>query len=264
MPILRSETELVGCDPQSAKPRTCPRRAADCSALSRPRPVATATTWLDAFVAYAAGECHLAVNTVAAYRRDLAHFFLWLQQRSIPSLTIRDLADYVGWLHAPRVGPGQHRSAHRVVEGLLSLPAIGRRAARKSGGTAGQPEALGARAQGAQPRADRPALCFAGRSDPVLAPRPGVLELLYATGCRASELSHLRLRDMHLDEGFCVCRGKGDKERSCRSAARAIAAVRAYLEHERPQRALGRERPWTGFCYPIEGEGCGESGCGNS
>ncbi len=64
-----------------------------------PKPATVAKTWLDAFVAYAAGECHLAENTVAAYRRDLEHFFLWLEGRSVPRLSIRDLADYVGWLH---------------------------------------------------------------------------------------------------------------------------------------------------------------------
>ena len=64
----------------------------------------SAKTWLEGFVVYAAGECHLAENTVAAYRRDLERFFLWLDGRSIPALTIRDLADYVGWLHARRAG----------------------------------------------------------------------------------------------------------------------------------------------------------------
>ncbi|HUT12782.1 MAG TPA: tyrosine-type recombinase/integrase, partial [Thermoguttaceae bacterium] len=61
-----------------------------------------------------------------------------------------------------------------------------------------------------------------------------LLELLYATGCRASELSGLRLRDLHLAEGFCMCRGKGDKERLVPLGGRAADAARAYLEHERP------------------------------
>ena len=55
-------------------------------------------------MAYSAGECHLAENTVAAYRRDLTHFFEWLQHRSIPELSIRDLARLC-WL-APRPQPG--------------------------------------------------------------------------------------------------------------------------------------------------------------
>src|SRR5512141_1039738 len=70
-----------------------------------PKPATTAKTWLDAFVAYSAGECHLAENTVAAYRRDLQHFFAWLEDRRIAELSIRDLADYAGWLHGRELAP---------------------------------------------------------------------------------------------------------------------------------------------------------------
>jgi integrase/recombinase XerD len=61
-----------------------------------------------------------------------------------------------------------------------------------------------------------------------------LLELLYATGCRASEVSTLELRDVRLDAGTCVCHGKGDKQRVVPLGRRAVAAVRDYLEHERP------------------------------
>src|SRR5207244_9601363 len=72
-----------------------------------------------------------------------------------------------------------------------------------------------------------------------------LLELLYATGCRASEVSHLRLSDVRLDDGggsgsgtgFCTCRGKGDKERIVPIGRRAAERLREYLEHERPQLA---------------------------
>jgi integrase/recombinase XerD len=60
-----------------------------------------------------------------------------------------------------------------------------------------------------------------------------MLELLYATGCRASELSNLRMHDMHLDESFCKCHGKGNKERIVPLGRRAVIAVREYLQQER-------------------------------
>ena len=72
-----------------------------------------------------------------------------------------------------------------------------------------------------------------------------MLEMLYATGCRVSELSILRLRDLHLDERYCLCHGKGDKQRVVPLGQKAVAAVEAYLDHERPKLAAtaGRRRP---------------------
>jgi len=90
-----------------------------------------------------------------------------------------------------------------------------------------------------------------GRGDPYWRRDRALFELLYATGCRASELSHLKLCDLHLDEGYCICRGKGDKERLVPLGARAIEAVRAYLEHERGKLASkrGAAAEWTLLSY---------------
>ena len=51
----------------------------------------------------------------------------------------------------------------------------------------------------------------------------------------------LRMRDVHLDEGFCICRGKGDKERMVPLGARAIAAVRD-LSRTRTARSWSADR----------------------
>ena len=66
-----------------------------------------------------------------------------------------------------------------------------------------------------------------------------LLTVLYATGCRASEVTGLRLKDLQLDQGFCRCTGKGNKERIVSLNPVARAAIEAYLRHERP--ALARE-----------------------
>ncbi|NIP86991.1 MAG: tyrosine-type recombinase/integrase, partial [Planctomycetales bacterium] len=60
------------------------------------------------------------------------------------------------------------------------------------------------------------------RYDPFWRRDRAMLELLYATGCRASELSGLRLRDMHFREGYCRCHGKGDKQRLVPLGRKAI------------------------------------------
>jgi integrase/recombinase XerD len=70
-----------------------------------------------------------------------------------------------------------------------------------------------------------------------------LLELLYATGCRVSELSLLRTRDAHLAERYCLCYGKGDKQRVVPLGRQAVDAIEMYLEHERPKLAARREPP---------------------
>jgi integrase/recombinase XerD len=190
--------------------------------------------WIESFVDYLRSECHLAENTVDAYHRDLRRFYDWLAGRRIPQLTIQELADYAGWLNQRKLAPAsvaRHIASLRIffrylqLEGLLS-------------------DNL-AELLGSQKLWERvPHVLSAAQVEKLLdAPQPGeplwrrdraLLELLYATGCRASEVSHLTIEQVHLDEGFCICRGKGDKERMVPLGRRAIAAVRDYLAKERP------------------------------
>jgi integrase/recombinase XerD len=202
----------------------------------RPKPPGASTparSALEAFVAYSAGECHLADNTVAAYRRDLSRFFAWLQGRSIPGLGIRDLADYAAWLGSKQLAPAS------IARHLVSLKVFFRYLQLE-----GQLQENLAELLGSQKLWERvPKVLSPQQVSRLLeAPRPedshwqrdrALLELLYATGCRASELSQLRLRDVHLDEGYCLCRGKGDKERVVPLGAPAVAAVREYLDGQR-------------------------------
>ena len=64
-----------------------------------------------------------------------------------------------------------------------------------------------------------------------------MLELLYATGCRASELSDLKLADVHLKDAYCICHGKGDKQRLVPIGRRARVAIESYLDRERGELA---------------------------
>jgi len=60
-----------------------------------------------------------------------------------------------------------------------------------------------------------------------------MLELLYATGLRVSELADLQLRQVHLDAGYLIVRGKGDKERLTPMGDWAGEALKAYLQEGR-------------------------------
>jgi integrase/recombinase XerD len=68
-----------------------------------------------------------------------------------------------------------------------------------------------------------------------------MIELLYATGMRVSELINVRAADLHLDEEYLTCIGKGDKERLIPIGSQAAEWMRSYQRSGRPALA-GRAR----------------------
>lgn len=62
-----------------------------------------------------------------------------------------------------------------------------------------------------------------------------IVELMYATGLRASELCDLTLTNLHLTAGYITCFGKGGKERMIPVADSVIIDLKDYLDHDRPQ-----------------------------
>ena len=64
---------------------------------------------------------------------------------------------------------------------------------------------------------------------------------MYATGCRASELTGLRLRELHLAERYCKVQGKGSKQRMIPLGDGAIETIQKYLDRLRPR--LAQPRP---------------------
>jgi integrase/recombinase XerD len=233
-----------------------------------------AARWREAFVRYLRSECHLAENTVIAYDRDMRRFLEWLGGRRIEGLAISDLAGYPAWLTDQELAPasiGRHVVSLKVFFKYLQLEGIL---------VENHAELLGT--QKLWQRV--PTVLSATELDQLLtAPRPpqpwwrrdrAMLEMLYATGCRVSELSMLRPRDLHLAEQYCVCHGKGDKQRVVPLGKKAIAAVEQYMQHERPKLAergqgdsaflllssrgarLRRERIWELIKFYARQVGC--------
>jgi integrase/recombinase XerD len=199
--------------------------------------------WTNAFFEYLSSECRLADNTVAAYRRDIRRFQQWLGGRNVRTLTIAQLSDFVAWLHTHRLAPSsiaRHIVALRMYFRYLQLEGILQD---------NLAELLGSQKLWQRiPEVMSPALVTRfleapNRHDSLWRRDRALLELLYATGCRASELSHLAARDVHLDERFCKCHGKGNKQRLVPLGKKAVAAVSDYLSHERRLLAAQASQP---------------------
>ncbi len=188
---------------------------------------------------------------MAAYRRDIRRFVEWLAGRDIGELSIRDLADYASWLYGKALAPAS------IARHLVSLKAFYRYLQLEGVLQENLAELLGSQAIWERvPRVLSPAqveqfLTAPKKTDPCWRRDRAMLELLYATGCRASELSNLCLADMHLKEGFCRCLGKGDKERLVPLGRQAALAAQAYLDHERSALAAraGSAPDWLLLSY---------------
>jgi integrase/recombinase XerD len=195
--------------------------------------VAAASILVERFLGYVRHERGLAANTQAAYRRDLRDFTAWLAGRPPAAMTVRDLGDYFAALAKrglARASVARHAATLKTFYSFLQLegivtdsPADLIAAAKRDDVIPGtlspaQVDRLLGSPEGGSPRACRDR---------------ALLELLYATGCRASEVSTLRLGDVHLAETFCTCRGKGDKERIVPLGRRAVEAVRSWLDGPR-------------------------------
>jgi integrase/recombinase XerD len=191
--------------------------------------------WIEMFLDYSRSECHLAANTVAAYRRDLAKFAQWIGPRKIQALTIRELADYPTHLNGLGLAPAS------VARHLVALKVFFRYLQLEGALHDNLAELLGSQKlwqrvpQVLSPEMIDQLLAAPHGHDLLWRRDRALLELLYATGCRASEVSNLRSDDVHLTQGFCLARGKGDKERLVPLGRRAVAAVQEYLAHERPK-----------------------------
>jgi integrase/recombinase XerD len=193
----------------------------------------TRPAWREGFIDYVKSECHLSANTVVAYRRDLRRFYQWLGQRQIAQLSIRELSDYAAWLHDQQLAPAtiaRHLVTLKVFFRYLQLEGVLRDNLAELLGSQKLwervPEVI-------SPEAIDRLLASPRRQEALWRRDRALLALLYAPGARASELSNLKLADVHLDEGYCVCHGKGDKQRIVPISPLAVEAVADYQREER-------------------------------
>jgi integrase/recombinase XerD len=195
---------------------------------------------LEEFRAHLSTERRLSENTVRAYARDLAQYDRYLTGRRVKSAALVTPNDVERYVTAARW------AAPTVARKIASLRSFHEFLRRR--GLAGDNPALPVR----PPRRSRPlpdvltveeveALLGAPRGETPRAIRDrALLEMAYATGLRATELTRLSLEEVDLDEGLVRCVGKRQRERIVPFGAKAKVALVRYLEGSRP--LLARDR----------------------
>jgi integrase/recombinase XerD len=179
-------------------------------------------------------ERGLAVNTVEAYRRDLLEFFAFLeaQKWSLEAVRKQELAQYLQHLYG-------HLSGRSVMRKIASLRSFFRFLLLDGYLQHDPAETL------ESPRTWRtlPKYLTEGEVEQLLEQPDlttphglrdrAMLEVLYATGLRVSELVRIRLEEMNLEGGWIRAFGKGSKERIVPVGNAAVTLVRQYLEESR-------------------------------
>jgi integrase/recombinase XerD len=189
-------------------------------------------------------EKGLATNTLESYRRDLSQLGRFLRGESLESVSLDRLRSYLDHLH--KTGLSNRSIARQVAtirgffgflveEGdlqanpaeLLKAPRIG----------SSLPKYLD------QPTVEQ--LLESPQYDNAMGPRDqAMLDLLYATGLRVSELIKLRVSDLDESEGTVRVIGKGNKQRLVPVGRQALRSVERYCTEQRPQLLKGRVSPY--------------------
>ena len=202
--------------------------------------------WRSSFINYLRSECNLSENTVAAYGRDTARFCKWLGNRSIPNLKIADLSDFVAWLSTFKLAPSS------VARCIVAIKMFFKYLQLEGIMVDNHAELLGSQKlwervpEVVAPRAIEDFLSAPRRIEPLYRRDRAILETLYATGCRVSEISNLLMQDVHLNQRHLKCHGKGNKQRFAPLGDSAIETIEDYLQFQRPQLAANRptEKDW--------------------
>jgi integrase/recombinase XerD len=202
------------------------------------------------FMNYIKVEKGLAANTLAAYELDLRKFeeFAGKRRLALEELGRDHVVDFLGDLYR------QGLDSRTVARNQVSLRNFFRFAVAE-GALSADPTL---NMESPKARRTLPTYLRMEDVDRLLnQPDPStpqglrdraILEVLYSTGLRVSELVHLKVSDMDMRMGCLRCIGKGDKERLVPVGRRALATVQTYLGKSRPlllgKRPAGNAVPW--------------------
>ncbi len=190
-----------------------------------------------AFRIYIQSERGMAKNTILAYAGDLERYVLWASSGALQTYldpTLRELSNYLAFLQEEKL------AAPSVARNLVALKTFYRflrleeRVKQTAVDLLSSPSLWERIPQVLSPENVDLLLSAPTSMDRFYFRDRALLETLYATGSRASEVVGLKLVDMFLDSGFCKCLGKGSKQRVVPLGKPAVATIKAYLTDQRP------------------------------
>jgi integrase/recombinase XerD len=200
---------------------------------------------IDSYLTYLRDVRRMSANTLESYARDLSALaaFAEKQGRDVPALDRRDLEGFVRSLMASGLSPRSTARAVACIRGFYRFLAV-----EQNRETSAADDLRAPRAWASLPKfldleeVDR-LLAQPDVSNPRGLRDKALISVLYATGLRVSELISLKLTNLHLEEGYLVCRGKGEKERIVPIGHEAVDWVRRYLADGRSH-LVKRASPW--------------------
>ncbi len=192
---------------------------------------------LQVFLDFLSVEKGLSVNTVLSYSRDVQKLFRFFRKEKIDWLKAGE-EDLIRFIHHQSRAGLSPRSMARVISSLKSFyrflvldgilkknPAVNLSSPKT---WLALPKFLTVK--------EVESLLSQPEEETIRGIRDrAMLELLYATGLRASELVSLKIKDLNMEDGFLLCLGKGGKERLVPIGESAVEAVRKYLDNARPK-----------------------------
>ena len=193
--------------------------------------------WVERFLQHLRIEKGLADNTIESYRHDLQMYRTHLRATDFVNVQSSDVSKFLKFLYARKLKPRSATRAFAAVRGLHRFLILEK-------ATIVNPTANVEQPRWWKPLPNVLVMEEVDRllSAPDTATARGLrdramLEVLYATGLRVSELIGLRLDGVNTEAGFVRCIGKGSKERIVPLGASAAAAVVAYLQARRVQKS---------------------------
>ena len=219
--------------------------------------------WIDRFIQYLRIEKGLSANTLSAYSHDLALYLEHLGTKPLVSARPADVSAFITFLYDQGLKARSAARALSAVRGLYRFLILDRATEENPTAAVEVPKSWTPLPRFLTLEEVDRLLETPDVSSPAGLRDRAMLEVLYATGLRVSELVGLRLDTVDLENGFVRSIGKGDKERIVPLGESAVAAVQAYIDSGRQKRISpylflnyrGERLTRAGFWLILRGHG---------